>query len=105
MFTLKITYRPLYIIALYRHRYFTQKLFMRIKKYVQCQKYESFENNGTKMGCIFPMVNSSEFRMRQYRDDDHREDAPHFNIIPILRLKLWNTPIEVFLYQSLIFES
>ena len=27
---------------------------------------------------IFPMVISSEFRMSQYRDDDHREDAPHF---------------------------
>ena len=49
MFTLKITYRPLYIIALYRHRYFTQKLFMGIKKDVQCQKYESFKNNGTKI--------------------------------------------------------
>ena len=31
-----------------------------------------------KVGCIFPMVISSEFRMGQYRDDDHREDAPHF---------------------------
>ena len=80
MFTLKITYRPLYIIALYRHRYFTQKLFMRIKKYVQCQKYESFENNGTKMGCIFPMVNSSEFRMRQYSNHDHRQNAATLSI-------------------------
>ena len=26
------------------------------------------------------MAISSEFRMGQYRDDDHREDAPHFNI-------------------------
>ena len=25
-----------------------------------------------------PMVISFEFRMGQYRDDDHREDAPHF---------------------------
>ena len=24
------------------------------------------------------MVISSEFRMKQYIDDDHREDAPHF---------------------------
>ena len=24
------------------------------------------------------MVISFEFRMGQYRDDDHREDAPHF---------------------------
>ena len=27
---------------------------------------------------VFPLVISSEFRMGQYRDDDHREDAPHF---------------------------
>ena len=28
------------------------------------------------MECIFPIVISSEFRIGQYRDDDHREDAP-----------------------------
>ena len=32
-----------------------------------------------KVGCDFPMVISSEFRMRQYRDDDHREDTPHLD--------------------------
>ena len=32
-----------------------------------------------KVGCVFPMVIWSEFRMGQYRDDDHREDTPHFN--------------------------
>jgi len=26
------------------------------------------------------MVISSEFRIGQYKDDDYREDAPHFNI-------------------------
>ena len=31
------------------------------------------------MGCIFPVVISSEFRPGQYRDGDHREDALHFN--------------------------
>ena len=32
-----------------------------------------------KVGCIFPMVISSEFRMEQYEDDDDdRENAPHF---------------------------
>ena len=30
------------------------------------------------MGYVFPIVIWPEFRMRQYRDDDHREDAPHF---------------------------
>ena len=33
-----------------------------------------------KVGCVFSIVISSEFRMWQYRDDDHREDARHFII-------------------------
>ena len=33
------------------------------------------------MECVFPVVIWSEFRMVQYRDDDHWEDAPHFIII------------------------
>ena len=37
-------------------------------------------NISCKVGCIFAMVNWSEFRMRQYRDDDHQEDASHFII-------------------------
>ena len=32
-----------------------------------------------KVGCVSPMVISSEFHMGQYWDDDHREDAPHLN--------------------------
>ena len=31
-----------------------------------------------KVGCVFSMVILSEFRMGQYRDDDYREDVPHF---------------------------
>ena len=31
-----------------------------------------------KVGCVFPMVIWSEFRMGQYRDDETREDALHF---------------------------
>ena len=31
-----------------------------------------------KVGYVFSMVTWSEFRMRRYRDDDHREDAPQF---------------------------
>ena len=31
-----------------------------------------------KVGCVVPMVIRSEFRMGLYRDDDHREHAPHF---------------------------
>ena len=34
----------------------------------------------SKVGCVFPMVISFEFRMGQYWDDDHREDAPQFMI-------------------------
>ena len=30
-----------------------------------------------KEGCV-PMVIWSEFRVGQYKDDSHREDAPHF---------------------------
>ena len=31
-----------------------------------------------KEGCFFPMLIWPEFRMRQFRDDNHREGAPHF---------------------------
>ena len=41
-----------------------------------------------KMECILPMVISSEFRIEQYRDDDHREDAPQFINQPCLQLNL-----------------
>ena len=35
-----------------------------------------------KVGCVFPIVISCEFRMGQYiLDDDHREDAPHFTVM------------------------
>ena len=33
-----------------------------------------------KLGCAFPMVISSDFRVGQHRDDDHEEDAPYFMI-------------------------
>ena len=31
-----------------------------------------------KVECVFPMVISSEFSMRQHRNENHQEDAPHF---------------------------
>ena len=35
-----------------------------------------------KVGCLFPIVVSSEFRMGRYpRVYDHREDSPHFMIV------------------------
>ena len=30
-----------------------------------------------KVGCVFPMVICSEFRIEQCKDDDHRDDAPY----------------------------
>ena len=34
-----------------------------------------------KVQCAFPMVISSEFRMRQHWDGDHQKDAPHFTYV------------------------
>ena len=31
-----------------------------------------------KMGCVLQMVSWSEFRIRQYRDNDNRDGALHF---------------------------
>ena len=46
----------------------------------ELKKRESylFDVSSFKVGCVFPMVISSELRMGQKRDHDHREDAPHF---------------------------
>ena len=35
----------------------------------------------SKLGCVFPMVISSDFRMGEHRDDDHEEDAPYFTTL------------------------
>ena len=37
-------------------------------------------SGSSKVGRILPMAISSVFRLRQYRDEDHREDGPHFRI-------------------------
>ena len=34
------------------------------------------------------MVNSSEFRIGQYREDDYRKDAPHFTKKPYSDTKI-----------------
>ena len=34
-----------------------------------------------KVGCVLPMIISSEFRLGQYRDEDHRQDPLHFKMI------------------------
>ena len=43
-------------------------------------KQKVFRN---KVECVFPMVIWSKFRMGQYKDNDHREDTPHFIIMYI----------------------
>ena len=40
---------------------------------------QSMQCQGSKVGCVFVMVISSNFCMGQHRADDHQEDAPHFN--------------------------
>ena len=51
----------------------------------------------SKVGCVFPMVISSEFPMCKYIDDDHRGDASHFirNYLPpqylaASKIFIWN---------------
>ena len=34
-------------------------------------------------GCVFPLVIWSEFRIGHYSEDNHREDAPHFNCLDV----------------------
>ena len=45
-----------------------------------------YKNQACKVGCIYVIVISSELRMGQYRDDDYREDAPHFTCVHVI----WN---------------
>ena len=42
-------------------------------------------NKIRKVGCAFPIVICCEFRMGQYRVDDHQDDAPNFSIITLKR--------------------
>ena len=37
-----------------------------------------------KVGSVVPMVIWSEFRMRQHRDDEHREYAPTLFMHPVI---------------------
>ena len=37
-------------------------------------------SGSAKEGRVLPMAISSVFRLRQYRDEDYREDAPQFII-------------------------
>ena len=48
------------------------------KSYTTKAQNKRFESS-TKVGCVFSMTIWSEFQVKQYIDDDHREDAPHFS--------------------------
>ena len=39
-----------------------------------------YRSGSYKVERVLPMAISSVFRPRQYRDEDHREDGPHFRI-------------------------
>ena len=58
----------------------------------------------TKVWYVFPMVIWSEFRIKQYRDADHREDAPHFTqLSPRNRYSQeWRFPKKIFPGELLI---
>ena len=43
-------------------------------------RFQNYDQFGQQVGCLFPIVIWSKLRMGQYRND-HREDAPHFNIL------------------------
>ena len=47
-------------------------------KYKSRKTLDSSDSEGNKVGCVFPMVSSSDFRMGQQRGDDHQDDAPFF---------------------------
>ena len=66
---------PRYPINIEKMDYYRSKSF-------HVPKLETLEwHLSNKVGCVFPIVIGSEFRIQQYRDDDHREDAPYFKII------------------------
>ena len=58
-----------------------------------------------KVGPVFPMVIWSEFRLGKYRDDDHREDAPHFNIGCIIHSLHQDPAFGQILNAKQVFES
>ena len=49
-------------------------------KLSQCYQYHRKNSRFCKAGCVFPMVIWSEFRMEQYKGENHWEDAPHVTI-------------------------
>ena len=50
------------------------------------------------MECVFLMVIWSEFRMRRYRHDDHRVNAPHFIISESFSNTQWSRNIYIIFF-------
>ena len=59
--------------------------------------------NSDKLGCAFPMVISSDFRVGQHRDDDHEEDAPYFNLFYSVTVQNSKFLVSVFFRKFLDF--
>ena len=57
-----------------------------------------------KVGCAFPMVISSDFRMGKYRDDDHEEDAPYF-ILPLILPELTSESCDLEMHILMVLSS
>ena len=56
-----------------------RKIFQHPRTSRFCSHLDTYHMRHMKQeGCIFPMVILSKFDTGQYRDDGHREDAPHF---------------------------
>ena len=49
----------------------------------------------SKVECAYPMVIRCEFRMGQYKEDDHQEDASHFRFYRTLKEShyWWNATV------------
>ena len=47
---------------------------------------ELLDQPHTKVGCVFPMIISSEFHIGQYGDNDFRERASNFSLGLVLVL-------------------
>ena len=66
-----------YLIIFQRRFIFEYK--QNINKAAENPKWCQF-NSVTKIGCLFSVVISSEFRMRQYSNHDHRQNAGPLSI-------------------------
>ena len=58
----------------------------------------AFQNDATSVtnvGCVFTTVISSEFRPRQYRGNNHQQNAPQFRFLKIMTFLTWFFDIRI----------